>query len=73
MLIRIRDVSENVECILKLTARTPKSVFFKMSQAVKVREAYVKGNVKAFFSSRMTFKKPAVREGHVKGNVKAET
>ena len=50
-----------------------KAVFFKSPQSVKVREGYVKGNVKLFVGPHCFLRKLAVREGYMEGKVKVET
>ena len=61
--MKTRGLSEIIWTFLKAMIRVLKAMFLRSSQSVKVREGYVKGNVKEFVKSERKGRKPAVREG----------
>ena len=71
--MKTRGLSEIIWTVLKAMIRVLKAMFLKSSQSMKVREGYVKGNVKLFVGPYCFLGKLAVREGYVKGNAKVET
>ena len=61
--MKTRGLSEIIWTVLKAMIRVLKAMFLKSSQSVKVREGYVKGNVKLFVGPYCFLGKLAVREG----------
>ena len=61
--MKTRGLSEIIWTVFRATIKVSKAMFLKSSQSVKVREGYVKGNVKLFVGPYCFSRKLAVREG----------
>ena len=67
LLTKSRGVAVNVGSIRKHFLKSQNTLFFKSLQSVKVREGYVKGNVKLFVRSTLFLKKSRSPWRSVKG------